>query len=95
MNSEKDCKNCCYRGPETQVCGRTAYVCSLTHVVLFGNQALKCDLYNRDLSKEDVCYNCDYYMGGGDWGLACRKHYHRLPNATSKICDDFARKSDG
>lgn len=94
MNSEKDCKNCCYRGPETQALGRTAGVCSLTHVVLFSNQALKCELYNRDLSKEDVCYNCEHYMGGGDWGLACRKHYHRLPNTTSKICDDFVRKSD-
>lgn len=57
-------------------------------------QALDCEFYNRNLEEEDVCYNCSYFMGGGDWGLACSKHYNRLPNATSRICDDFARKSD-
>lgn len=94
MNGEKDCKNCCYRGPEVQVFGRTVHVCSLTHIVLLVNQALDCEFYNRNLEEEDVCYNCSYFMGGGDWGLACSKHYNRLPNATSRICDDFARKSD-
>lgn len=92
--ADKDCENCCYLGPEGQVAGKTVHVCALTHVVLLENRALKCDFYNRDLSKEDVCYNCRYFIGGGDWGLACGKHYHMLPDATSKICDDFDRKSE-
>lgn len=91
---EKDCRNCCYKGGVTKCIGREIPVCILTHILLFQNVAADCEYYNRDFSKEDVRYNCVHFLGGGDWGLACSKHYNKLPNATSRICDDFARKSD-
>ncbi len=54
---------------------------------------LGCDMYNVDLSNEMICLNCRYFLGGNDWGLACEKHYHRLPSATNKACDDFERRT--
>ena len=46
----------------------------------------------KDLSQEDICFACQHFGGGGDWGLACHKHYHRLPEALSPKCEDFERK---
>ena len=42
----------------------------------------------EDMSEEDICFNCKHFIGGGDWGLACAKHYHRLPRALDKMCED-------
>jgi hypothetical protein len=51
-----------------------------------------CEYHNRDLSKEEICLNCEHYLGGGDWGLACAAEYHRLPTALSKACEKFEKK---
>jgi len=65
---------------------RTAYRCRLTRTLLTGKP---CHLYNKDISGYELCINCKHFLGGGDWGLACGKHYHRLPEALDKACDDI------
>ena len=89
---EKDCKNCCYRGGMTKCMCHDVHVCILTHILLFQNVAEDCEYYNRDFSKEDVCYNCKHFLGGSDWGLACDAHYHKLPEPGSKICNEYERR---
>ena len=49
---------------------------------------------NKDLSNEPICYNCKHYLGGGDWGLSCAKHYHVLTEALHEICEDFEKKGE-
>lgn len=70
------------------------YICSLSNRVITYNLATKCEYFNKDISHDNICYNCKYYLGGEDWGLACSKHYDRLPCFDSKICDDFNRKEN-
>ena len=63
-------------------------ICELTNTILKSDCYLSCDLYNVDLSKEKICFNCVHFRGGGDWGLACSKHYHKLPEALDNMCED-------
>lgn len=51
-----------------------------------------CEYHNKDMSNEKICMNCENYLGGGDWGLACKANYYRLPNALSEACEDFKKK---
>jgi hypothetical protein len=51
-----------------------------------------CEYHNRDMSNEKICMNCESYLGGGDWGLACSEDYHKLPKALSPACDEFKKK---
>jgi hypothetical protein len=53
-----------------------------------------CEYHNRDMSEEKICMNCEYYLGGGDWGLACKADYYKLPNALSPACAKFKRKEE-
>ena len=55
----------------------------------------ECDYHNVDVSQEKICLNCGHYIGGGDCGLACEKHYHKLPGPTSETCEDFNWKENG
>ena len=48
-----------------------------------------CDFCNKDVSTEKICFNCKNFLGGSDWGLACGKHYNRLPTALTRGCEDF------
>lgn len=67
----------------------SAYVyCELTNQVLMNQKAETCDLYNKDVSEETICFNCKHFLGGSDWGLACSKHYHSLPRALDEMCED-------
>ena len=52
----------------------------------------ECEWLNFDLEANDTCGSCEFYLGGGDWGLACGKHYMCIPTITSKPCDDYRRK---
>lgn len=51
-----------------------------------------CEFHNKDMSQEDICMNCEHYLGGGDWGLSCAADYYTLTNATSPVCAKFSRK---
>lgn len=50
-------------------------------------QPEECEWRDFDMKAHRVCGNCEHFLGGGDWGLACKKHYHALPNRVSKACD--------
>ena len=85
----KTCENCMYFTGKEEAWGQTIYQCALTNAILTGKP---CDLYNIDISKWKICYNCKHFLGGGDWGLACAKHYRYLPEALTKACEDMERK---
>ena len=92
----KTCKNCCHHsGDAGPAFGENTYFCSLTGIVAVDERITEnCSWYNRELEGENICYNCKYFLGGADYGLACSKVYHRLPTAISEPCEDFDRKSD-
>lgn len=54
-----------------------------------------CEYHNRDMSEEKICMNCEHYLGGGDWGLACAADYHRLPAPLTEACEKFKRTNRG
>ena len=88
---EKTCADCCHFSFTEEFYGQTAYHCRLTRALLSGKP---CKAFNVDLSNESICINCQEFLGGGDWGLACRKHYHRLPEPLTEACEDFKKKAD-
>jgi hypothetical protein len=47
------------------------------------------------LSGYDICYNCKYYGGGGDWGLFCshKGMYHHLGKFSDDPCDYYEKKN--
>lgn len=79
----RDCKYC-------QMYKESIGTCTLTRSVVDADKGHSCTCYNRDLSKYAICYNCKYYIGGGDWGLFCshKDMYHHL----GKFCDDPCEK---
>ena len=87
----KDCKyaqDSCY-----EIAGIECCTCSLTRRVMNANAESKCNCYNRDLSGYDICYNCKYYIGGGDWGLFCSHNdmYHHLGKFSDEPCERYER----
>lgn len=96
-----DCETCCHKCGERQTTmfGRTfqAIQCRIFHNRIFTSGMVKangCDYHNKDISQEKICLNCEYYLGMGDWGLACKADYYKLPESTSKACEKFNRKAD-
>ncbi len=72
--------------------------CVLTNYVVKANEEGKCSFFNKDLSGYDICYNCNYYRGGSDWGLFCahKENYHHLGQFNDKPCEYYEkRKKDG
>ena len=53
-----------------------------------------CEFYNIDMSNEKICLNCEHFLGGGDWGLACDKHYHILSQPLTEACQDFNKRKE-
>ena len=85
----KHCEECSHFLSNLTIGSRTDCVqCELTNTIMVSEFAEFCKLYNKDLSEEDICFNCKHFRGGGDWGLACGKHYHRLPRALDRMCED-------
>ena len=93
------CETCCHKTGES-----TQNVFGITHVTycevhrnhLINSEEISwegCPYHNKDLSQEKICMNCDHYLGGGDWGLACAADYHKLPNALSVACEKFKNKN--
>lgn len=50
-----------------------------------------CQWRNYEMEQHRICGTCKHFLGMGDWGLACRMHYHKLPNAVTdaKDCREY------
>lgn len=96
MDLHPSCESCCHKTGTTNFCGITTVRCALTNAIINENDVKiqGCPNYNKDLSNARICLNCKSFLGGGDWGLACNKHYHKLPKALSVACEDFNKKGD-
>lgn len=68
--------------------------CKLTNLAVKGDAETDCNLGKIDLSKMDICYNCEHYKGGLDWGLFCshEENYHRIGQWDSKPCEFYKKK---
>lgn len=68
--------------------------CGLTNYITMPDKEGGCGYFNRDLSEYDICYNCRYYRGGGDWGLFCSHGdmYHHLGKFNDKPCKRYEKK---
>ena len=84
----KKCEDCKYFSQYWTFRNKKYVQCKLTNAVLTDQDMEKCDYSKVNLDGMDICLNCKHYMGGGDWGLACSKHYHALPKATDRMCKD-------
>lgn len=86
MNLEKKemkCQECKYSF-EGDIC-KITYRCCVT----------SCDYITNDNEVENmlICYNCKYWLGGGDWGLSCSKNYYKCSsNGFDKACKEFERE---
>ena len=95
MSKCKDCKYAVdgiYKIYDIDCC-----TCSLTRMVMNANAESNCNCFNRDLSKFDMCYNCKYYIGGGDWGMFCshKDMYQHLGEFSDAPCKRYERKTNG
>ena len=92
---EHKCDNCCNKeGEEVHVFNKKeteVILCKLYKNALLNKEKMKegCKYHQIDMSKERICMNCKSFIGGGDWGLGCEKHYYKLPVPLDKACDDF------
>ena len=86
-----NCRDCKYYQGDVKIMGRIGFQCALTRKIIFSEL---CNFINKDLSNMKICYNCKHYLGGGDWGLSCAKHYHVLTEALHEGCEDFEKKGE-
>lgn len=84
------CIECKYCHPYEDGTG----TCKLTRYVVKADKDHDCSCFNRDLSEYDICFNCKYYIGGGDWGLFCshKDMYHHLGKFSDEPCERFEKK---
>ena len=88
------CKDCQYSSESCMQINMTPlYACTLTNNVVHGEKEHSCDCFNRDLTQFDICYNCKYYGGGGDWGLFCSHQdmYHHIGKFNDDPCEWYER----
>ena len=91
------CKDCQYLHTNPFKSNGKEYTISiyeLTHLVVKPDVEGECEWFNTDLSDQDICYNCCYYIGGGDWGLFCphKDNYHHLGKFNDKPCKHYERR---
>lgn len=92
MSSEHLCIECNHVIRYDQQTNEAYLVCPIQgNCVLPLNIRTDCEYFNYDFKFHPIkiCGNCQSYLGWGDWGLACRKHYHKLPTFLSDACEDF------
>lgn len=85
---EQLCENCSHYKGTFEFYGTNSITCELTNTIMVNESARNCGFYNKDMSNERICFNCKHFAGGSDWGLACAKHYYKLPRALTKMCKD-------
>lgn len=88
------CENCKYYKVDNFVFDGKEYtncMCDITHVV--NPQACTYFTDNEKVKDMNICYNCKYWYGGGDWGLSCEKNYYNCStNGFDEVCELFERK---
>ena len=82
------CKDCQY-----VLISKPSSCCTLTNYCVSVEKEHDCNCFNRDLSEYDICYNCEYYGGGGDWGLFCShiEMYYHLGKFLDKPCEHYKK----
>ena len=88
-----ECKDCKYNYMTTIALideEYKGYSCSITHRL--GTKS--CNINNdNEVEDMDICYNCKHWLGGGDWGLSCRKNYYMATtDGFNEVCEQFERK---
>jgi hypothetical protein len=80
------CKDCKYHNKYKKMC-------KITYLA----NTISCPIESdEDVEKMDICYNCKHWMGGGDWGLSCRKDYYNCShNGFDNACEQFERFEGG
>ena len=49
---------------------------------------------DKEIISKKICYNCIFWLGGGEKGLSCsRKYYMSESNGFSEACDLFCQKN--
>lgn len=47
---------------------------------------------DKEVENMNICYNCKHWIGGGDWGLSCRKDYYiASTNGFDEACEKFEK----
>jgi hypothetical protein len=90
------CRECQYSQIDhRQINDKTVEIacCSITRQMVKPDIDADCKCFNLDLSNYDICYNCKYYVGGGDWGLFCshKDKYHHLGKFTDEPCSEYVK----
>ena len=79
-----ECKKCKYYDSFQRLC-KVMRVCNTKSCTLPSDEIVE------DLN---ICFNCQHWIGGGDWGLSCSKNYYNCSsNGFDKACEQFKRKS--
>lgn len=83
-----ECKNCKYwRKLEDRFVDN---MCNITHMCNTKSCTLPSDEVVESLP---ICYNCQHWYGGGDWGLSCAKNYYNCSsNGFDEACEQFERR---
>lgn len=83
-----ECKDCKYHHNDTKY---NYNMCEITHVI----NTKSCTYIKNDnkVDNMNICFNCKYWIGGGDWGLSCEKDYLNCSaNGFDEACEQFERK---
>ena len=89
-----ECKDCRYYKVSDVIQGDKSFTmnsCEIAHVL----NTKSCTYIASDVEVEDmdICYNCKYWLGGGDWGLSCQKNYLNCSaNGFDEACEQFERR---
>jgi hypothetical protein len=87
-----ECRNCKYLNFNFSKDNTSFFycVCAITNRI----NPKPCNITNdEDVKGMDICYNCQHWIGGGDWGLSCaKKYYNYSMNGFDKACEEFERK---
>lgn len=84
------CENCKYYKDDHNDFFRTI-MCLISHRW----QPKSCTYITSDEEVKDmnICFNCKYWLGGGDWGLSCEKDYYNCSaNGFDEACEQFERR---
>ena len=79
----------CVHSYSFTVDGKTSTVCRLR-----GYWCNPCELYNKDVSDMNVCYNCKNYLKGTEYGESCDADFYTLTTPLSSACRHFVKKGE-
>lgn len=88
-----ECVNCKYYKVDSYVFNGKEYINSMCEINHLCN-TISCNAESYEqIENENICFNCKYWIGGGDWGLSCQKNYYMTStNGFNEACEQFERK---